>query len=583
MDYTYANLFKYFRHFLKPYSKRLVLASCAQFISSVVLLYTAYAFAELVNFINTYESGDSLRSVYVLLTLWGLSLILRQIFVYYARINTYAIGERAGNDIEVYALKHLSSLDISWHEKENAGNKLKRIQHGGSGIRELTRIWVLYIIDIVVNFVGTLIIISHFDKTLSLMLIGYLVSYFLIATSFRKKAVTARHKKNIKEEIYTGIIFEQLNNIRSVKVLGMIKPLMVHIKQIASEYIIAVERMSFWFQTGSFARGIWEGIVRIGFSAYVIYGIVQGHYELGFFILFYGYQSTLNGSINELSSITQEVAVAKANLGRLGDILDTPIVIDSEKGKENFPGHWNTISLKNLSFSYGDANALSNISFEIKRGEKIGIVGLSGAGKSTLFKLLLKEHEATDGDIYFDNTPLKQIKKSDYLKYVAAVLQETEVFNMPLRQNILLANMNAEHDTMLFNKSVNTSHVKDFLNKLPSGIDSVIGEKGVKLSGGEKQRVGIARAIFKDPQILLLDEATSHLDVESEGKIKDSLHQFFQNITAIVIAHRLSTIKEMDKIIVIEGGRIIESGTFDELYKKDKRFREFWDKQALQA
>ncbi len=153
---------------------------------------------------------------------------------------------------------------------------------------------------------------------------------------------------------------------------------------------------------------------------------------------------------------------------------------------------------------------------------------------------------------------------------------------MTLKKNIVISNLPAEHDESSFTRSIETSHVQDFLHKLPLGVDTVIGEKGVKLSGGERQRVGIARAIFKDPQILLLDEATSHLDVESEGKIQDSLHQFFKGITAIVIAHRLSTIKEMDRIIVIENGTIIEQGTFDELHAKDARFREFWDKQSLQ-
>ena len=133
----------------------------------------------------------------------------------------------------------------------------------------------------------------------------------------------------------------------------------------------------------------------------------------------------------------------------------------------------------------------------------------------------------------------------------------------------------------LLEKALTVSHVKDFLDKLPEGVDTLIGEKGVKLSGGERQRLGIARAIFKQPQILLLDEATSHLDLESEEKIKDSLHLFFENITALVIAHRLTTIREMDKIIVIEKGVILEQGSFDELYKKKGRFYELWEKQKF--
>ncbi len=162
---------------------------------------------------------------------------------------------------------------------------------------------------------------------------------------------------------------------------------------------------------------------------------------------------------------------------------------------------------------------------------------------------------------------------------MAAVLQETEVFNMSLKKNIVLANGKEEDNNELFERTLTIAHVSDFLSKLSLGVETVIGEKGVKLSGGERQRLGIARAVFKTPEILFLDEATSHLDVESEQKIQDSLKIFFKDVTAVVIAHRLSTVREMDKIIVLEGGSIIETGTFDELYANDGRFRNFWDKQ----
>ena len=160
------------------------------------------------------------------------------------------------------------------------------------------------------------------------------------------------------------------------------------------------------------------------------------------------------------------------------------------------------------------------------------------------------------------------------------VLQDTEVFNFSLKNNITIVGTGNDTDQQV-KTATDIANVKDFIDKLPQGMDTIIGEKGVKLSGGEKQRLGIARAVYKKPQILFLDEATSHLDLESEQKIRDSLHKFFQKVTAIVIAHRLTTIKEMDRIIVIEKGRIIEIGSFDELYKKRGRFFELWEKQKL--
>ncbi len=216
---------------------------------------------------------------------------------------------------------------------------------------------------------------------------------------------------------------------------------------------------------------------------------------------------------------------------------------------------------------------------EIKKGEKIGIVGISGTGKSTLFKLILKLYNNYQGEILFDKDSLHDIKRSSYMQKVAVVPQETELFNLSLKDNITLSQ--DETNEALLQKSLDIAHVKDFSHKLAEGIDSLVGEKGIKLSGGEKQRVGIARAIYRQPELLLLDEATSHLDIESEKKIQEALHTFLKDITAIVIAHRLSTIKEMDRIVVMDQGEVLEVGSFQALIDKKGAFYTLWEKQKF--
>lgn len=579
MEYTYKNLLKYFKRFLKPYFGRFALGSSLRFISAILGLYHAYAVAVIITFVTKYNNGDSLTPLYTVFVLWTASLLIRFVLIYYAKMLCITSGQKASLDIEKEALNHLSQLEISWHERENAGNKVKRIQRGAEGVLILTRVWSVNVIDIAVNFVGAFFIIAHFDIVLAVLVILYQLIYFSIASTLRYKTVVASREKNIKEEESTGLMFEIMNNIRSVKVLGMSTTLLTYVQKINDELAVLLRKNIFWYHLGILARTSWQGIARTLLFIFVIYGIFNGKYEVGFLILFYGYFNTLSTSVDDLSSVAQDVALAKTNIGRLAEFFDQPITIETEIGKVDFPKEWDSIHVKDLSFAYGDNSVLSNISFDIKKGEKIGIVGLSGAGKSTLFKLFLKEHESTDGEILIGNTLLKNIKKSDYVRHVAAVLQETEAFNMSLRNNIVITNVEASDDESAFKKAINISHVDDFVHKLPKGVETLIGEKGVKLSGGEKQRLGIARAVFKNPEILFLDEATSHLDVESEQKIQDSLAHFFKDVTAVVIAHRLSTIKEMDRIIVIEDGKIIETGTFDELSEKDGRFREFWDKQ----
>jgi ABC-type multidrug transport system fused ATPase/permease subunit len=386
---------------------------------------------------------------------------------------------------------------------------------------------------------------------------------------------------NIKDEVITGFWYEIASNIRSIKVLGMATKIIEYARDKSKEYLIDVKRRIFWFQLGGVSEGTFEAFTRIFFIIYIIWGITNGRYEPSFLVLFYSYFNTLSNSVGQLSDVAQDTATAKSNIGRLTEILDEPILIDDEKNKIDFPSNWNSIKIENLSFEYGKSKVLNNINIEIKKGEKLGIVGLSGAGKSTLFKLLLKEYENYEGSIMIGNVSLKDINKKSYVQHIAAVLQETEVFNMSLHKNITIANSDQMENKNLFERSLDIAHIKDFLSKLPSGEETLIGEKGIKLSGGERQRLGIARAVFKNPEILFLDEATSHLDVESERKIQDTLKIFFKDVTAVVIAHRLSTIREMDRIIVLENGQIIEEGTFDELHSKESRFKEFWDKQKI--
>lgn len=545
-------------------------------------LYPAYALAQIITFLSHYSVGQPLDTLWWHIGTAGLAytgnIICRQVAKYIG----YQIAEQSALDAQLQTLKHLFHLDLAWHEKENSGNKLKRMQKGSEGIDQILRMWVTNFIEIGVNFVGITLILAQFDRLIALAFIGYILLYYVISLLFTKRASLMAHRVNVGHEDLHGLTFEAVNNIRSVKVLGMGSSLV----QRVNEQIIAisknVRKRIFWFQGRYLVLDIYRVLFFIGMVSFIAWSIVNGHHEVGFLFLFIDYFDKIAENIDELAMGTLDFIVAKFGVSRMRDILEEPVRIDTEKGKQDFPKQWNAITVENLSFSYDKGKpVLQDISFTIKKGEKIGIVGISGAGKSTLFKLLLKEHEHYDGMVKIGSVPLKDIRRSDFFGHAAVVLQDTEVFSFSLRDNITLGNPSEADENSLLEETIKTAHVHDFLQKLPEGMNTLIGEKGIKLSGGEKQRVGIARAIFKQPDILFLDEATSHLDMESEEKIQDSLHQFFQEVTAIVIAHRLSTIKEMDRIIVFEDGRIIEQGSFEELHEQHGRFRELWEKQKF--
>lgn len=580
IKYSNWSLIKDLWGYIRPYKGRFILASLLRLSGDIANLYPAIALASIVTFFTTYNPGGSLNYFWLVLGWWAASTLWRTIAMYSGKNIAFKISERSALDAQLKAVKRLFLLDISWHEKENAGNKLKKIQRGSTGIDRIIRMWMNNYIEIVVNFVGIIIILGKIDRIIGFAMLFFMITYFLLSYLLLRKVSPIIQVVNAKEEEMHGLVYQAINNIRSVKVSGISKKLFEMIQIQAQNLFAWIKKRVIIFQVRGGLLSAWSLTFRLCGLGFIGYGIARGNLNLGFLVLFNTYFLRILESVNELSEATHDLIINKFSIARMEEIAKEPIGIESEKGKIGFPKGWKKISIKNLSFAYKENYVLKDISFDIKRGERIGIIGLSGAGKSTLFKLLLKENESFKGDILFDNLSIKKIKKDSYHQKVGVVLQDTEVFNFTLRENITIASEGKQNKKNL-EQALDISYVSDFVKRLPKGIDTYIGEKGIKLSGGEKQRLGLARAIYKQPDILFLDEATSHLDLESEEKIKDSLHEFFQKVTAIVIAHRLTTIRQMDKILVIEKGELIESGNFEELYNKKGRFYELWEKQKL--
>ncbi len=580
-NYTSRELLRDAWGYIKPAKGKLLLVSLLAISRELVALYPAFAFSQIITLLS---SGDRTAHLTELRLIFGLYIVAMfwQIGTYYFyKIASISLVQKLGFDVERKSIQHLLGVHIAWHEKENSGNKMKRMNNGIGGIQQVVQLWLNNIIPMLIGSVGAVVILSRIDPFTGIVFAIYVAVYYAISHAMAPSAAAAVDKTNIQSEKVNGLEYQAVHNIRTVKVMGMRAPLLTKLQEEFSTLYELIRRRTIVFQKRNTLLALWTHGVRVSLLTYILYWTVQGKYEVGFFILFADYFSRIREIASNLSDLGQELIISRYSVGRLQEMHSLPIVENADNERQLLSTDWRQLSLDAVSFTYEKEQVLNNISLEIKRGEKIGIVGLSGAGKSTLFKLLLKEYENFSGSIQFDGTDIKQIKTSDYFKHVAVVLQDTEVFNFSVKENITLANDAEKDNPELLARALHISHVEDFLHKLPEGVDSLIGEKGVKLSGGERQRLGIARAVFKQPQLLLLDEATSHLDVESEEKIQDSLHQFFENVTAIVIAHRLTTVKAMDRIYVLEDGTIKESGTFNELYKAKGRFYELWEKQKL--
>ena len=312
-----------------------------------------------------------------------------------------------------------------------------------------------------------------------------------------------------------------------------------------------------------------------------VYLAANGLVSIAALIFTVTYLSRIAGVMYNINSITRNIEQAFLDASKVTEILQrTPDVLDIH-GASKLTAKSGAVRFKSVSFTYiddGNQKVFSNLSFTVPASQSIGLVGKSGGGKSTLTQLLLRYMDVQSGEITIDNQNIANVTQDSLRAAISYVPQEPYLFHRSLRENIAYGKPNATDKEIM--RAAKQAYAMEFIEKLPNGLDTIVGERGVKLSGGQRQRVAIARAILKDAPILILDEATSALDSESEVYIQKALTELMKNHTSIVIAHRLSTIAKLDRIIVLDNGRIVEDGTHNDLIKKGGTYATLWNHQS---
>ena len=307
------------------------------------------------------------------------------------------------------------------------------------------------------------------------------------------------------------------------------------------------------------------------------YGIKNGDIDVGGFVVINAYMLQLYQPLNWLGSVYREIRQALTDMENMFSLLEVPTI--SQLNLEDLPGNNVTeIRFKNVSFDYDVRRTIiKDITFTVPNGKKVAIVGPTGAGKSTISRLLFKFYSPKVGNIYINEKNINKISQESLRKIIGVVPQDTVLFNDTIYYNIAYGNTAATKEEVI--SAAKNADIHNFISILPDGYETIVGERGLKLSGGEKQRVAIARTILKNPKIFFFDEATSALDTSTEKEIQKNLENVSKNKTTLIIAHRLSTAANADNIIVLDNGAIIEEGNHDTLIQKKGKYFEMWEKQ----
>jgi subfamily B ATP-binding cassette protein MsbA len=549
----------------KPYRVRFYLATVAVLIASAIWLTVPLGLRELIDAV--FEVGNRSLLNWLAIGLFVL-FVLQSLFSFLGNYHLEWVGERVITDLRKKVYEHLHKLGFRFYENRRLGEITSRLTNDVGSIRTALTDSLPQLFTITFSLIGSISLMVILNWRLSLV-IFVTVPLITIATRYFGQKIR-KLSRNIQDDLAesTAVAEDALGAVRLVKAF-------VREDYEVSRYSTAVENL---FVTARrkvvLTQLFWAGVGILFMTTLVIifwYGgleVLAGRLTAGDLVAFIIYALNISRSVSQTSRLYAAVNTAAGASERIFELLDeVPEIVDSPDAKTvtNIEG---AIRAENLCFSYDeDRPVLEDISFEAAAGETIALVGPSGAGKTTLLNLIPRFYDPQKGSISLDGTDIREYKIKSLREQISIVPQEVHLFGTSVKENIRYGNLEASDDGVIAAAKAANAH--EFISDMPEGYNAMVGEKGVKLSGGQRQRLAIARAILKNPAILLLDEATSSLDSESEAQVQDALYRLMQNRTTFVIAHRLSTVQHADRILVLQDGRIIESGRHAELIDQD--------------
>ena len=504
-----------------------------------------------------------------------LSIVFNQLRdALFARVSQHAVRQLA-----LRAFSHVHQLSLRFHLQRRTGGLSRVIERGTKGIDSVVRYTVLSTLPVIFEFaLYAGIFFYNFGAVYVLVIAITVVSYSVFTVKTSNWRTVIRREMNRSDTEANTRAVDSLLNYETVKYFTNEKTELARFDHAIAQYEKAGIKTSTslgWLNFGQAA------IFSLGMTASMLLSanaVIRGEQTIGDFVLIHLFLIQLSQPLNFIGAVYREIRQSLTDIEVLFDLLETPAEIVDLPNARDLTVQSGAIYFDNVHFHYADDRPiLRGISFDVPAGKTVAIVGQSGAGKSTISRLLCRFYDVTDGSISIDGQDVRSVKATSLRAAIGVVPQDTVLFNDTIGYNIHYGDLDAGKEAV-WNAAVGAK-IDDFIQSLPRGLETEVGERGLKLSGGEKQRVAIARAILKAPPILILDEATSSLDTKTEQDINQALDLVLKDRTAVIIAHRLSTIVKADEIIVLEKGQIAERGTHQSLLAQNGVYQKMWNRQ----
>ena len=548
-------------------------------LAKAVINFAPFLYREAVNALTETGNSPFLLGAVGMTVAYGGARILSRGFEQLRDVVFAAVAQRAFRNLALETFQHIHKLSLRYHISRKTGALSRVIERGVKGLEFLLRFLLFSVGPLVLELLIIAgIMFFWFDYLYLTVIIVMIAVYIWFTFKVTEWRVKIRKIMNDQDTDANQKAIDSLLNYETVKYFSAEEREANRYDGAIKQYEKAALTTAYSLAFLNFGQSliITAGLIIVMVMAAL--GVQSGYLTVGDFVMVNAYMIQITMPLNFLGTVYREIRQGLVDMGEMFDLLEQPVeILDSENASELkiTDGH---ISFENVTFGYNKSRLIiQNVSIEINSRETIAIVGPSGSGKSTIGRLLFRFYDAQQGSIKIDGQDIRDVTQESLHRSIGVVPQDTVLFNDTIYYNIAYGLDNASRAAV--EKAAKDAQIHDFILSLPEGYDTTVGERGLKLSGGEKQRVGIARTLLKNPPILLLDEATSALDTETEREIRDALTNASEGRSVLTIAHRLSTIADADRIIVLENGSIVEMGRHEALLSKRGRYHSLWTKQ----